>query len=153
MVTSLNDVKSFGLLANADWPQHRPSGAFKFRGSYSLAETSQRLHFIIYSLQTQRRAATNKEADVQSRKQASGKGAVWFLALTPSGSHPHSCQFRKKLHPCSKSTSFVKACLDSFQLFKMGNTRCAPWNHKTNQNCAVKRTHRLLDLEDPTQAP
>lgn len=35
---------------------------------------------------------------------------------------------------------FVKVRLNLFQLFENGNTRCKPYNHKINQNCAVKRT-------------
>lgn len=67
--------------------------------------------------------------------------AFWFLVPVPSGSHLHSFQFPKTLCPCNKlSFFFVNVRLNLFQLFEKGNTQCKPYNHKINQNCAVKRT-------------
>lgn len=68
--------------------------------------------------------------------------AFWFLVPVPSGSHLPSFQFPKTLCPCNKLSFFffVKVSLNLFQLFENGNTWCKPYNHKINQNRAMKRT-------------
>lgn len=107
-----------------------------------MAETVQRLYFHhLRGPQTQLRGKEQRSR--RAREEVSHweplpLSGSWFQFLLEAICIPFSSPRCSVL--VVNCPILVKVRLNLFQLFEKGNTRCKPYNHKINQNCAMKRT-------------